>query len=109
MFDVDMLTHPGVLLLVSLISAVAGAVAREVFRRPDLASCLEQLEREVRALRPRDVRPIALKEPKPHRHQWIFRSEEETNKIKRRIHVCAVVDCHDTYVKETPQQEGASG
>jgi len=73
---------------------------------PDLAPITARLltvEQAVRGLRPRDVRSVEIPPAKPHRHQWEFRSEEETNKQRRRIHICRVPDCRDTYVEETPQ------
>jgi hypothetical protein len=33
--------------------------------------------------------------PKPHRHQWVFASEEKTNGEHVKLHICGVGDCRD--------------
>lgn len=58
---------------------------------------------EMIARRPAGAAPIGFAPPKPHRHRFKFASEERTNKVLRRIHVCEEADCPDTWIDEMPE------
>lgn len=61
---------------------------------------------EVKAMilnRPVGALPLGFAPPKPHRHRFKFASEEKTNKVIRRIHVCEEADCPDAWIVEEPE------
>ena len=75
-------------------------------RPPEPVSLFPILERIDAVMRPAPV-PTPPVPPKPHRHQWRFNSEEVAGRVQRRIHICLVTNCRDTYVDESSvEQEG---
>lgn len=43
-----------------------------------------------------------------HRHRFVFRAEERTNKVRRRIHTCEETGCSDAWIDEVSEGVAAS-
>ena len=116
------------LLLAATVAAVlqVRAIAREVRSEgretrdrlaASVSTVIEMERAELQALRESmegrpmaAVRTLAEAEaiPKPHRHQWAFNSEEQTNGESVRFHVCRVTGCRDVY-REGPSDDPPRG
>ena len=53
----------------------------------------ESMEGHPRAAR--ETLTVAAEAPKPHRHQWVFSSSEQTNGERVKFYTCGVPGCRD--------------